>query len=161
MFSAVMTVLAFGTPEAASAASSPGSGVHVDPGSPAGKQYVIPLPAARRETSGGQAGGSGSANPPLFGVGVTSASGAHSSGSSGTAARTGSRPTAKARIRSLSRPSRASKARVGSRPAATSGAQPSHRAAAIGSTSWLPLLGGGVLVLLIGGGGGLLLRRSR
>src|ERR1700738_1512568 len=89
MVSAAMTVLALGAPGAASAASSPGSGVHVDPGSPAGKQYVLPLPAALRETSGGQAVGSGTANPPLFGLGVTSASGAPSSRPSVTAARTG------------------------------------------------------------------------
>src|ERR1700761_8477411 len=59
-------------PAQALAGGGPGGGVHVDPGSPAGKQYAIPIPSARSETSG-QSGssGSGSSNPPLFGVGVT------------------------------------------------------------------------------------------
>ena len=57
-------------------ASSPTSGVHTDPGSPAGKQYVLPISSARGETSGGQ---SGSSSPPLFGAGVTPGASAASS----------------------------------------------------------------------------------
>src|ERR1700751_869920 len=57
-------------PGQALANGGPPPGVHVDPGSPAGKQYQIPIPAARQETSGstGSANSDGS-NPPLFGGG--------------------------------------------------------------------------------------------
>lgn len=41
----------------AQAASNPGQGVHVDPGSPAGKQYAIPNTSARGETLLGGGGG--------------------------------------------------------------------------------------------------------
>lgn len=44
-------------------------GVFVDPDSPAGKEYAIPLDEARREATGGEDGTPGSA-PPLFGEGV-------------------------------------------------------------------------------------------
>jgi hypothetical protein len=55
------------TPALASGGLPPG--VHVDPGSPAGKQYQIPIPSARNETAG--ATGGGNSNAPLFGVGIT------------------------------------------------------------------------------------------
>ena len=45
-------------------------GVHVDPDSPAGKEYALPLDSARRDA----AGGGGSAAPsdqPLFGAGIS------------------------------------------------------------------------------------------
>ena len=47
-------------------------GVYVDPDSPAGKEYALPLDAARRNVTGG--GGSaapGGDAPPLFGAGVS------------------------------------------------------------------------------------------
>src|ERR1700760_2092560 len=79
------------------ALAAPGNGVHVDPGSPAGKQYAIPIPSARSETSGQKAGsGSGSTNPPLFGVGVTPSAGAAiAAGASGSTARAGSSSNAR------------------------------------------------------------------
>lgn len=67
-------------------------GVFVDPESPAGKEYAIPLEQARREAAGGAggreggAGGSGSGAQPLFGVGIGRAKGASASGGDGTAA---------------------------------------------------------------------------
>src|SRR3954469_21205866 len=74
-------LLAIGPPAGASAEDEPG--VHADPGSPAGKEYVIPLEGARREASGGggsagsQSGGGGggsAASPaPLFGAGIKAA----------------------------------------------------------------------------------------
>jgi hypothetical protein len=58
-------------------------GVFVDPESPAGKEYAIPLEQARREAAGGgsgrggEAGGgsSGATGQPLFGVGIERADG--------------------------------------------------------------------------------------
>jgi hypothetical protein len=49
--------------------------VHVDPGSPAGKEYAIPIERARREASGGAKINAGSAptpiaQVPLFGQGI-------------------------------------------------------------------------------------------
>ena len=60
-------------------AAAPGAaqedGVFVDPDSPAGKEYAIPLEQARRDAAGGggaeRVGGSGaSGGQPLFGVGI-------------------------------------------------------------------------------------------
>jgi hypothetical protein len=66
-------LLLLGTPGAATAQER---GVHVDPGSPAGKEYAIPIERARREASGGSKITSGNATTqaaapvPLFGQGI-------------------------------------------------------------------------------------------
>ncbi len=71
-------MLLFCAPCAPAVALAPG--VHYDPNSPAGKQYVIPLRGARQQgaagvSSRGDGGASGpAADPggaPLFGVGIT------------------------------------------------------------------------------------------
>jgi hypothetical protein len=60
----------------AGAASAQDSEVHVDPDSPAGKEYALPLDSARQDASGGS-GGTGAAgqSAPLFGAGVSKAAG--------------------------------------------------------------------------------------
>jgi hypothetical protein len=147
---AVVVLCAF-APQAALAASGPPAGVHVDPGSPAGKQYSIPIPSARGEASG-QSAGSGSGDPPSFGAGVTPSA-------AGTAASTkghGSRSSA------LSSRSVRTRPRHHGSSAALTTASSTHPATAadrVGGNSWLPLVGGGALVLLLGCGGGLALRR--
>jgi hypothetical protein len=143
-------------------------GVHIDPGSPAGKQYQIPIPAARQETSGATGSGSGaSANPPLFGVGVNSPA----SGSTGgrVAPRRARNATAKRKtarrntVRGKAAPARTVRSGTRSRrDVPTSSSGPSTRvekASQVGSNGWVPLVAGGGLVLLLGGGGGLGLRR--
>jgi hypothetical protein len=72
-------------------------GVFVDPDSPAGKEYAIPLEQARREATGGASGREGSpggaSGQPLFGVGIErsrGAPGAQAGGSAGTGAGDGS-----------------------------------------------------------------------
>jgi hypothetical protein len=45
--------------------------VFFDPGSPAGKEYALPVPKARSDASGGGRSSSAESNPPLFGVGVS------------------------------------------------------------------------------------------
>jgi hypothetical protein len=57
---------------AAPAASAQERGVFIDPDSPAGTEYAIPLDAARRDAAGGKAGlGSAPAGAqPLFGAGI-------------------------------------------------------------------------------------------
>lgn len=62
---------------AAGASTRPAPGVHIDPGSPAAKEYAIPLGQAR---AGGSAGGSGSSQ--LFGSGITASSQPPSGGAS-------------------------------------------------------------------------------
>jgi hypothetical protein len=69
---ALGALLLLGTPGAASAQER---GVHVDPGSPAGKEYAIPIERARREAAGGQklapaAAPTQTAVVPLFGQGI-------------------------------------------------------------------------------------------
>lgn len=61
-----ISLLALAAPASsvAAAGGNPPTGVHVDPNSPAAKQYAIPLASAR-----GQAPGS-SASGPLFGAGI-------------------------------------------------------------------------------------------
>jgi len=144
-------------------------GVHVDPGSPAGKEYQIPV-ASARSLSAGQKGGSTGANPPIFGVGVTSArapspttptAGAAAGSGSGTTAGSGSRTAAgsasrrsthRRRHRHRGRAASAGSLPTASRSTRVDASQP-------GGESWLPLVAGGALVLLVGGGGGLGLRR--
>ncbi len=96
----VVVLVAVGLPGGALGKGLP-PGVHVDPGSPAGKEYQIPV-ASARSLSAGQKDGSSGANPPLFGVGVTSArahssttttAGAAAGGGFGTTAGSGSRTT--------------------------------------------------------------------
>jgi hypothetical protein len=125
-------------------------GVHIDPGSPAAKEYVIPLHQAR----GTGAAGSSSSNSatPLFGSGVgpRGPGGAAHSGSAGKTAgggqRTGSAPVSRATPESLS---------GSTLPASAS------RTSSGGGGSTLALLGGAAAVLLLGGLGGTVLRRSR
>jgi hypothetical protein len=144
----VVVVLCAFAPQAALAASGPPPGVHVDPGSPAGKQYSIPIPSARGEASG-QSAGSGSANPPSFGAGVTPSAAAPTKGHSSRSSALSSRS---ARTRPRHHGSSAALT-------AASSTQPATAADRVGGNSWLPLVGGGALVLLLGCGGGLALRR--
>jgi hypothetical protein len=133
-------------------------GVHIDPGSPAAKQYQIPIPAARQETSGGTGpSGGGNANPPLFGVGVSSPPSRPSGRHAAPSARHSSRRT-RARSPRLTAPqaSRGARRSPGSSSSLSTGAD---KAGQIGSNGWVPLVVGGGLVLLLGGGGGLGLRR--
>jgi hypothetical protein len=79
----------------AGSAPPAGAQVFVDPGSPSGKEYAIPLEEARREASSG--GGDfpveqGERSAPLFGEGVDGASGGSGDGSSGNGG--GGRPSA-------------------------------------------------------------------
>jgi hypothetical protein len=130
-------------------------GVHIDPGSPAAKEYVLPLNQARQ--IGGGSSTSRSASGALFGAGITPP-GAGGSSRLGTGA-----GSAKARG-----PAAASGS-SGARPAA---AQPALSASLLhdassqagptgGDGSMLALLAGGVAILAIGGLGGMVLRRSR
>jgi hypothetical protein len=153
-------------PQGALAAGGPSSGVHVDPGSPAGKQYAIPITSARGETAG-TSSGSGSANPPLFGSGVTPPS-----SGDGSATTTGGARPARATGRSLKAdrssrgsagpgagPRRRRATHSGAAPTPSLPADPPTQSNLVGGSTWLPLAGGGALVLLLGCGTGFVLRR--
>jgi hypothetical protein len=150
-------------PAVAAARSGPSPGVHIDPGSPAGKVYVIPIAGARRETSGASqpAGAAAGANPPLFGSGITPSGSGPARGAvkstGGSVKRTKSSSVgARARSRAAHRASARSVA-VTTGLARLDSAGPSRA----GGGGWLALAGGGALVLVLGGGGGLALRRRQ
>ena len=127
--------------------------VHVDPGSPAGKQYAFPVPAARGLTSG-QSGGGGQ-NPPAFGVGITPSSGGGGRGGHGGSA--GGTTGGGSRRRN----GHASATTAQSLPG-TSASVPTPPAGdptAEGGSGWIALVLGGAAVLALGGAGGFALRR--
>jgi hypothetical protein len=70
---AALLLAATGTPPA----GAQESGVFVDPDSPAGKEYAIPLEEARRQAAGGSRANPGSGQP-LFGEGIERADGSAS-----------------------------------------------------------------------------------
>jgi hypothetical protein len=133
-------------------------GVHVDPGSPSGHQYVIPITGARGEASpgggalpGGGSSTGGGTTPPLFGVGITPTGG---SGASTHSSRGRSSHAATRRGGGARRPA----------SGASAPAPPSFNPARVGvgstgGNAWLILLAGGALVLLAGAGGGFAVRR--
>jgi hypothetical protein len=62
------------------AAQAQGRGVFVDPESPAGKEYAIPLEEARRQAAPDAESRPGDAGSRLFGAGITRAPGASAAG---------------------------------------------------------------------------------
>ncbi len=77
---AIVVGLAFAASSASAFAVAPG--VTIDPGSPAGQQYAFPLSVLRAQGAGDSAPGARS-TVPLFGVGVTPATGKTSSAHAG------------------------------------------------------------------------------
>jgi len=168
-------------PSGALADSGPGSGVHVDPGSPSGKQYGFPVTSARGETSGsgkssgrhsagkqgaGANAGGGDTNPPLFGSGVSPHT--TSTQTTTTPPATTSTPTTttvhKQRVHRRKHVAAVSHITTTPPPANAVLASPaSHvvRSASTGagSSAWIALVGGGLLVLVVGTGAGLALKR--
>lgn len=161
----ITAVLAIAAPAAAAAGDGLEPGVHVDPGSPAGKEYQFPIPATRSETSGrqGSSGTGRSQNPPLFGVGITPPSGPPSAAGSGSGSSSRSLSARRSRRSdAVSAARRGSvgdtRAHEGSAPASASFAG-SPASGGVGGSGWIPLVVGGALVLILGGGGGLVLKR--
>jgi hypothetical protein len=136
-------------------------GVHVDPGSPAAKQYALPLNQARAIGRGGAGPGAGAS--PLFGAGIGNA---HSRRSAVAAKGTG--PDARAGAVAGSRAGAAEPRRLphggsSSDRSTLASLDASHLDIAAhegsGDGSLLALLGGGIVVLLLGGVGGVAVRR--
>jgi hypothetical protein len=128
-------------------------GVHIDPGSPAAKQYALPLNEARQtgQHSSGATGSSGA----LFGAGIKPGSGPPkvrgsrlSPGNPETNAPTSANGGAAQPRRSVAL------------PATVLRAEAAH-ASSDGNGSILVLLGAGVAILVLGGFVGMVLRRNR
>jgi len=117
----------------AEAASGLEPGVHVSPGSPAAKEYALPLNQARQTGTGA---GGGAHRETLFGAGITPPV-------SGGSARAGTHAGA-----GRSAHARGAGAAI---PTLTSG----------DNGSVLALVGGGVAILVLGAFGGIVLRHSR
>jgi hypothetical protein len=129
-------------------------GVHVDPGSPAAKEYVIPLSQARQM---GAEGSSDSSSAPLFGTGIGPRGPGGSSHSDSSAVRM---PGA-AKASGQGPASRLSSTGVAGRESLPSSVLASSSRASGDSGSLLALLAGGVAILILGGLGGAMLRRAR
>jgi hypothetical protein len=127
-------------------------GVHIDPGSPAAKEYALPVNQARGAGGGGE--GSGGSSEKLFGAGIKPPS----SGSSG--GRHGGRGG-----RGTTGVSRSAQQPVAATPAQPTAPRAVQQAAARstsgGSASALVLFGGGVAILVLGAFTGIVLRHNR
>lgn len=134
-------------------------GVHVDPGTPAGKQYALPLSQAR-DIGRGSAGTNASSS--LFGAGIGSARSHHpvvAARGAGSDARGGAGSDAREEPHLRSREgSPSSHGTLASLDASNLGIA-AHEGS--GDGSLLALLGGAIAVLLLGGAGGVAMRRVR
>jgi hypothetical protein len=152
---AVLAVLGLsGLTPAAQAASGLEPGVHVDPGSPAAKEYALPLNQARQ--TGSEPSSQASSEGALFGAGIKPpGSGGSAGGGNG---RRGTHPAAGG-VASRRSAGTAS----GSQPALAQAVLRAERSSGSsgGEGSLLALLGGGVAILVLGGFGGTVLRHSR
>lgn len=143
----------------APAAVAQEEGVFVDPGSPTGKEYAIPLDSARRQAdpSGGSAGAApGSA--PLFGAGIVAAggsgAGSETGGSAGEHAPTG-RADGNGSEKSAGSAASAETAAVLQAATQTPGAP----SGGLGTPAIVALLAAGLLVT--GGLAGVVVKRTR
>jgi hypothetical protein len=166
----ILTVGAAGAllvPSPAWASGSPSQGVHIDPGSPAGKEYQLPVAATRAQLGRGGSGHS-QGGGQLFGAGINPNTSNSSSGGTSTpapsqgtkaASSTPRRGAPGARLEHTSE--HASGASNVATVPLTAGVQAALRTptATDGGSGWIPLIIGGGLVLAIGGGGGFLVRR--
>lgn len=148
-----LAVLAIGF-SAVVADAAPGlePGVHADPGSPAAKEYALPLNQARQA---GSARKGGSSRVAPFGAGI------HPSGGSGSGS-AGKSPRHRAGGKGTSLPAASNVSGSSTRaiiPTAVLRAA-SERGSSGGGGSILVLIGGGVAILVLGGFGGMVMRRS-
>ena len=139
---------------AAPAASAQEGGVFIDPDSPAGTEYAIPLDQARREAAGGNAspGSAPTGEQSLFGAGITPGRQARPADGGGDARR--SRQPAGA--------SRDQNTKPGSNPKSGASASTAAIAAATGDGDSVTLLTAGIAaaVLAVGLAAGLAFRRT-
>jgi hypothetical protein len=133
----------------ASASGGLEPGVHVDPGSPAAKEYALPLNQARR--TGAAPGSSETAAGALFGAGIKPPGGGTGGPSRTHSAHGGASSQAAPGDASSSSPQLSAAVLRAANGAGGGG----------GDGSLLALIGGGVAILILGGFGGTVLRHSR
>ena len=158
----VLALLAIAAPAAAQ-----DDGVVVDPDSPSGKEYAIPLENERRLADPGTEPGAptqqGARTSPLFGAGISgSGTSGAGSGASGSSAAHPDAPASKrsgGRARARSRSGPAAGAERPDTPAVVRAAagNPGAPTGGIGTLLLIGAVGAGTL--LVGGAAGLLLRR--
>lgn len=135
-------------------------GVHVDPGSPAAKEYALPVSQARRAGEGG--GGSEGAHEQLFGAGIKPPSSGSPRGGSPSGRTRAHRDAPKRAGTSSSRSADGgASGAIRTQPPALVRRVADGRSSSGGGSSLLVLLGGGVLVLVLGAFAGVVLRHSR
>lgn len=137
----------------ASVASAQDDQIFVDPDSPSGKEYELPIDSARKQGSVGSQAKEPAQAAPLFGEGIERDSGDGAMAGSSTSSTAGDGDAGSERARGKARPG-----------SATTGATAEHKAQAAapdGAGGLLAILGVGTGVLLAGGLAGLLLRRRR
>ncbi len=156
---AALAMLAFSClPVSAQAATGLEPGVHADPGSPAAKEYALPINQARQ--TGAAPGHASTGSAALFGAGIKPpGSGGSGRGGSGAGNAPGGARREASGTPSSNNPGAASANPVTAVPAivlreARSQSSPS------GGDSLLALLGGGVAILVLGAFGGTIMRRS-
>jgi hypothetical protein len=148
---AALAIIAMGClTVSAQAAEGLEPGVHTDPGSPAAKEYALPINQARQTGAGPGHAGTGSA--ALFGAGVKPPGGG-GSGQGSSGAGNAQRGAGRDRY-AVGSPNPGA-----SIPAVVLRAERSQ-ASASGSGSKLALLGGGVAILILGAFGGTVMKRS-
>jgi hypothetical protein len=135
-------------------------GVHVDPGSPAAKEYALPVSQARRAGEGG--GGSEGTHEQLFGAGIKPPSSGSPRGGSPSGTTGGHRVARKRAGASSSRSAdEGTSGASGTQPPALVRRVAGGRSSSGGGSSLLVLLGGGVVVVVLGAFAGVVLRHSR
>jgi hypothetical protein len=152
MTAALMLLATSGLTVAPEAAAGLEPGVHIDPGSPAAKEYALPLNQAR-QTGAGSAPSGPSETP--FGAGIKPP-GSGGAGGAASSPRDGRAPR---HVPSESR-SRGAVGPAATLPPAVQRAVSSQNSSG-GGGSLPALIGGGVAILVLGGFGGTVLRHSR
>jgi hypothetical protein len=145
-----LTLLASGGVTDGARAAGLEPGVHIDPESPAAKEYALPLSQGRQTGAG--SGSSGTSETP-FGAGIKPPK---SGGSGGSSARKTGR-------RHAERGTSGQAGAGGSQPTLPPAVQRAvtSRGSSGGGGSLPALIGGGVAILVLGGFGGTVLRHSR
>jgi hypothetical protein len=152
MTAALVLLATTGLTVAPQAAAGVEPGVHIDPGSPAAKEYALPLNQAR-QTGDGSTPSASSETP--FGAGIKPP-GSGGAGGSGSAPREGRSPGSGS-------PESHSHDAAGTTPTLPSAVQRAVKSqGSSGGGGSLPaLIGGGVAILVLGAFGGTVLRQSR
>jgi hypothetical protein len=133
-------------------------GVHVDPGSPAAKEYALPVSQAR---GAGEGGGPEGTHEQLFGSGIKPPSSGSPRGGSPSGESGARRGAAKSAGTSSSGSGGSASGITPTQPPPLVRRVAGGRSSSGGGSSLLVLLGGGVVVIVLGAFAGVVLRHGR